>query len=277
MTVAATQHRLRFIDLAALERTRLDSDPYPYLIVPGFVPAASRGALSADYPKVERPGSFPVADVAYGPAFAEFLAEIQGPAMRDAFARKFGVDLSGRPTMVTVRGQAQPKDGRIHTDTASKIITVLIYMNEAWEAPGGRLAARIPRHAAFLARPPSGERPAPRRAAQLGRKRRGGAAGAAAPRPVGAHQAAVADTALSAAALVGRRFAPADRSPAEAGDPRGPPPHTGAPGAATFVASIPGKPPVVPMTTAIPKLIAPPDGRAKNRPAWRCQMSGALQ
>src|SRR5579875_10876 len=139
MTVAATQHRLRFIDLAALERTRLDSDPYPYLIVPGFVPAASRGALSADYPKVERPGSFPVADVAYGPAFAEFLAEIQGPAMRDAFARKFGVDLSGRPTMVTVRGQAQPKDGCIHTDTASKIITVLIYMNEAWEAPGGRL------------------------------------------------------------------------------------------------------------------------------------------
>jgi Rps23 Pro-64 3,4-dihydroxylase Tpa1-like proline 4-hydroxylase len=41
--------------------------------------------------------------------------------------------------MVTVRGQAQAKDGRIHTDTKSKLITVLIYMNEAWEAPGGRL------------------------------------------------------------------------------------------------------------------------------------------
>ena len=41
--------------------------------------------------------------------------------------------------MVTVRGQAQLKDGSIHTDTASKLITVLVYMNEAWEAPGGRL------------------------------------------------------------------------------------------------------------------------------------------
>jgi SM-20-related protein len=139
MTEIATRERLRFIDLAAFERTPLVTDPYPYLIVPGFVPPAARSPLSADYPKVDRPGSFPVADVTYGPGFAEFLAEIQGPEMRDAFARKFGVDLTDRPTMVTVRGQAQAKDGRIHTDTATKIITVLVYMNEAWEAPGGRL------------------------------------------------------------------------------------------------------------------------------------------
>lgn len=139
MTAVTTQERLRFIDLDAFERTKLEADPFPYLIVPGFVPAAVRAVLSADYPKLERPGSFPVADVTYGSAFREFLAEIEGPQMRDAFARKFDVDLAGRPTMVTVRGQAQAKDGRIHTDSATKIITVLVYMNEAWEAPGGRL------------------------------------------------------------------------------------------------------------------------------------------
>lgn len=139
MTAVATQERLRFIDLDAFERTQLEADPFPYLIVPGFVPTAVRAALSADYPKLEQPGSFPVGDVTYGPAFGEFLAEIQGPEMRDTFARKFAVDLAGRPTMVTVRGQAQAKDGRIHTDSATKIITVLVYMNEAWEAPGGRL------------------------------------------------------------------------------------------------------------------------------------------
>jgi hypothetical protein len=98
-----------------------------------------RAALAADYPKIDRPGSFPVADVSFGPAFAEFLAEIEGPGMRAAFARKFAIDLTDRPTMVTVRGQAQRKDGSIHTDTESKLITVLVYMNEAWEAPGGRL------------------------------------------------------------------------------------------------------------------------------------------
>jgi hypothetical protein len=129
----------RFIDLELFERAPLETDPFPYVLVPGFVPEAARAALAADYPKIDRPGSFPTADLRYGPAFAGFLAAIEGPAMRAAFARKFGIDLAGRPTMVTVRGQAQLKDGSIHTDTASKLITVLIYMNEAWEAKGGRL------------------------------------------------------------------------------------------------------------------------------------------
>jgi hypothetical protein len=129
----------KFIDLPLFERAALQTDPFPYVLLPGFVPEAVRAELSAAYPKIDRPGSFPVADLHFGPAFRDFLAEIEGPAMRAAFARKFAIDLSGRPTMVTVRGQAQLKDGSIHTDTASKLITVLIYMNEAWEAEGGRL------------------------------------------------------------------------------------------------------------------------------------------
>jgi hypothetical protein len=103
------------------------------------VPEPARAALAASYPAIDRPGSFPTPDLRFGAAFADFLAEIEGPAMRAAFAEKFAIDLSDRPTMVTVRGQAQLKDGSIHTDTASKLITVLIYMNESWEAPGGRL------------------------------------------------------------------------------------------------------------------------------------------
>ncbi len=41
--------------------------------------------------------------------------------------------------MSTVRGRCQQKDGRIHTDTKSKIITVLVYLNPQWEQSGGRL------------------------------------------------------------------------------------------------------------------------------------------
>jgi SM-20-related protein len=129
----------RFIDLSRFERTPLETDPFPYLLVPGFVPDEVRAELGQAYPKIDRPGSFPVADLRFGAAFRDFLAEIEGPAMRAAFAQKFGIDLTGRPTMVTVRGQAGLRDGSIHTDTASKLITVLIYMNEAWEAQGGRL------------------------------------------------------------------------------------------------------------------------------------------
>ena len=41
--------------------------------------------------------------------------------------------------MFTVRGYCRLKDGKIHTDTESKIITVLLSMNRAWAPAGGRL------------------------------------------------------------------------------------------------------------------------------------------
>lgn len=62
-----------------------------------------------------------------------------GPALRRAVEEKFGLDLGNRPTMVTVRGRSDGKDGRIHTDSESKIITLLLYLNLAWECSEGRL------------------------------------------------------------------------------------------------------------------------------------------
>src|SRR6266516_2011809 len=58
---------------------------------------------------------------------------------RQAFEEKFNVDLMNRPDMITVRGRCSEKDGKIHTDSETKIITILIYMNPAWESSGGRL------------------------------------------------------------------------------------------------------------------------------------------
>lgn len=130
---------MSIFDLAAFEAMPLTRAPFEYLIVPNFVRAQALDALNRDYPRIDKPGSFPVGEMRYGPAFQEMLDEFAGDAVRDAFARKFGVDLTGRPLMTTVRGRCQQKDGRIHTDTKSKIITVLIYMNSKWENPGGQL------------------------------------------------------------------------------------------------------------------------------------------
>ena len=63
----------------------------------------------------------------------------EGDEFREAFEAKFGLDLTDRPTVTTVRGRCDPRDGKIHTDSTSKIITVLIYMNELREQSGGRL------------------------------------------------------------------------------------------------------------------------------------------
>lgn len=59
--------------------------------------------------------------------------------MAQALGDKLGIELSGKPTMVTVRGRARPTDGQIHIDSSGKLVTVLLYMNPAWEEPGGQL------------------------------------------------------------------------------------------------------------------------------------------
>lgn len=130
---------MSFLDLAAFAEAPLARDPFPHLVVPGFVPERARATLSANFPRIERPGSFPVSSLVVAPVFADFLAELEGPALRDLVSAKLEIDLAGRPTMVTVRGQAGARDGQIHTDSKSKLVTILIYMNEDWEAPGGRL------------------------------------------------------------------------------------------------------------------------------------------
>jgi SM-20-related protein len=130
---------LRALDLDALKAAPLTREPFQHLVVPGFVRAQARAEINADYPKISEGGSFPAAQLSYGPAFKEFLDELESDEFREAFEQKFGLELDGRPTTITVRGQCSPKDGRIHTDTKSKIITILIYMNPAWENSGGRL------------------------------------------------------------------------------------------------------------------------------------------
>jgi len=127
------------IDLDAFAATPLTREPFPFLMVPHFVRPGAMAAINADYPLVEHPGSFPLPILQYGPAFAAFIAAIQGPAFTRAVEEKFGISLEGRPTMVTARGVSAAKDGQIHTDSRTKIITVLIYMNNAWEAKTGRL------------------------------------------------------------------------------------------------------------------------------------------
>jgi SM-20-related protein len=130
---------MKTIDLDLFRNTPLVKEPFAHLVVPGFIRAEARAGIHATYPRIDRPGSFPLSELTYGPAFAEMVSELEGAAMRQAFEEKFGLDLSGRPTMITARGHSWERDGHIHTDAVTKIITVLIYMNPSWEQSGGRL------------------------------------------------------------------------------------------------------------------------------------------
>jgi SM-20-related protein len=130
---------LGYLGIDQFRATPLVREPFEHLIVPQFIPPAALAEINSDYPKISTSGSFPVDQVTFGPAFQSLLDELNGDAFREAFEDKFGIDLSGRPTITTVRGRCGPGDGKIHTDSVSKIITVLVYMNESWDQAGGRL------------------------------------------------------------------------------------------------------------------------------------------
>ncbi len=127
------------LDLTAFRTAPLSTEPFCHITVPRFVRAEALDSINADYPDISMAGSFPLGELNCGPAFREFVNELESAEFRDAFEEKFKINLAGRPTTVTVRGQCAGRDGRIHTDSRNKLITVLIYMNSSWEASGGRL------------------------------------------------------------------------------------------------------------------------------------------
>ena len=126
--------------LDALRATPVEHDPFDYVIVKNFVGREKLKGVLADYPDVPGPGSHPPAGLKIAGQFKELIDEMLGPSFRDVVEEKFDVDLTDRPTMYTVRGFCRSRDGKIHTDSKTKIITVLLYMNDdSWESSTGRL------------------------------------------------------------------------------------------------------------------------------------------
>jgi SM-20-related protein len=130
------------LDYQKLDATPVASEPFRHVVVTEFVPASVLPEVVAGLPKLEKGGSFPTTGLRLGPAAGALMAELEGERFRAAIARKFGLDLDGAPVMVTLRGQSREKDGRIHTDSTAKRVTVLLYLNpetEAWAKQEGCL------------------------------------------------------------------------------------------------------------------------------------------
>ena len=127
------------IDYEALESAPAASLPFPHLLLADFIRRDAQPAVAAAFPAVGGTGSYPPSALDCPPLFARLLAELEGERLGRIVGGKLGVDLGGRPTMVTVRGRIAAKNGSIHTDTESKLVTLLLYFNQAWESQGGRL------------------------------------------------------------------------------------------------------------------------------------------
>lgn len=137
MTTSVT---CQFLNLDTIRKTPLLHEPYDYVIVPNVISREFWAAIGKDFPKINKTGSFPIDTVSYGPAFQQLVDELLSKQFEQIVSEKFNLPLDGMPQMLTVRGWCGWKaDGHVHTDSKDKVITVLLYLNETWDANGGNL------------------------------------------------------------------------------------------------------------------------------------------
>src|SRR5215475_1980008 len=127
------------IRLDSLREAHLNQTPFPFAVISDFLNPEFANELGSDFPNITKHGSFPLSEVQYGKTFRRLTEELGSAALKSTIAAKFEVELDDRFTMITVRGIAGKRDGRIHADTKSKFLTLLLYLNQTWEHAGGRL------------------------------------------------------------------------------------------------------------------------------------------
>lgn len=130
---------MSYLDLAAVAAAPMRAEPFGHILVDQALRPETAAAIEADYPQIDKPGSFALGDLEIGPAVRQMIDELDSDAFRAILAEKFRVDLADRPTTFTLRGACAARDGQIHTDSKSKILTILLYLNPAWAPDGGRL------------------------------------------------------------------------------------------------------------------------------------------
>lgn len=125
----------RLLDPARLERadTLVQAQPFAFLIAREQLPDTARAELAADFPRYSSAGFFPHEAKDCGPALNRLIDELTSREFADAIGARLGVpDLGEYPSLVTICRSLNKRHGTIHTDSKSKIVTALVYLNESW-------------------------------------------------------------------------------------------------------------------------------------------------
>ena len=128
------------LNFELINKAEINSDFYPFFTVQNvFLNKEDHKKIAADFPDIDKGGSFPSDSVSYGKSIQSLIDSLEGDQMRDILENKFQVDLKDKPVVSTFRGYSRMKDGKIHSDSKTKIITVLLYLNENWDESIGLL------------------------------------------------------------------------------------------------------------------------------------------
>jgi SM-20-related protein len=130
---------MQLLDKIQLNLAKVDKSFFPYFHVEN---ALSRDFEPLDlvdnFPDIDSGGSFPSDNLDEG-YIKKLVQELEGDKFRAILEDKLEVDLKDAEVITTLRGFSRAKDGKIHTDSQSKIVTVLLYLNKNWDNSIGNL------------------------------------------------------------------------------------------------------------------------------------------
>ena len=130
---------MQLLDKNQLNLAEVDNNFFPYFHVENalsnFLDSSN---LVKDFPDIDSGGSFPSDNLKEGD-IKKLVEELEGDEFKAILENKLGVNLKDAEVITTLRGFSRFKDGKIHTDSQSKIVTVLLYLNKNWDNEIGNL------------------------------------------------------------------------------------------------------------------------------------------
>jgi SM-20-related protein len=131
---------LSVLNVDAVRQAQRSSEPYDWFLGSGILKQEAIDELKRDFPDITKPGYLTVDEVQLKGRFKTLIDELESDEFSRELSKKFGIDLTQYPRLTTIMKRSQPKYGAIHTDGPSKVMTLLVYMNDEWQADAsGRL------------------------------------------------------------------------------------------------------------------------------------------
>jgi len=131
---------LSVLNVDAVRQAQRSSEPYEWFLGSGILKQEAIDELKRDFPDITKPGYLTVDEVQLKGRFKMLIDELESDEFSRELSKKFGIDLTRYPRLTTIMKRSQPKYGAIHTDGPSKVMTLLVYMNDEWQADAsGRL------------------------------------------------------------------------------------------------------------------------------------------
>ena len=114
---------MKLINNEKLSKARVNKEFFPFFCVENiFLDNIDTQSVIDDFPSISDGGSFHVSSVSSGKLIKQLVYELESNEIKAILEKQFKVNLDEAKVATTLRGYSRKKDGKIHTDSKTKIL-----------------------------------------------------------------------------------------------------------------------------------------------------------